>query len=299
MDSFTITLTGTEPELKCVFFPPIELDGSYVIGLVDFQSYNAIYNVKSPFNELHFYEVQEITVPKGETTIEELNKLFKDVLELKTFKGEILVSSKLKILYHKGFGEKLKNKITIENSIIKIVEDEILYFYNPQLLKSITIEEGTYEVFEIAKEIQKKIPDFVLTANNTTMKATLVSKNYVFDFTKPNLGTKLLGFSGISLPGIPFYSKNKVSINNVNIIRVQCNIADGSYLNGRKSHSIHSFFPQSPPGFKIIEVPKNILYFPVNRRILDVVSITFADQYDRPIDFNGEETTITCHIKKK
>jgi len=53
MESFTITLTGNDPELKSVFFPPIELNGDYVIGLVDFQSYNSIFNVKKPYNKLH------------------------------------------------------------------------------------------------------------------------------------------------------------------------------------------------------------------------------------------------------
>ena len=38
MESFTITLTGNEPELKSVFFPPIELNGDYVIGLVTFKA---------------------------------------------------------------------------------------------------------------------------------------------------------------------------------------------------------------------------------------------------------------------
>ena len=65
-----------------------------------------------------------------------------------------------------------------------------------------------------------------------------------------------------------------------------------------KNHIKFSFYPQAPPGYKIIEVPKNILYFPVNKQILDTVTITFADQDNKQIDFNGEETTITCHIKK-
>jgi len=157
--------------------------------------------------------------------------------------------------------------------------------------------QGTYEVVELSKEIQKQIPDFLLLADNYTMKENLVCSSHVFDFTKPCLGSILLGFTGYSTPFVGFLSTNKININNINVIRVKCNIANGSYLNGEKSHTIHSFYPEAPPGFKIIEVPRNIIYFPVNKRTLDV-SITFADQNDKPIDFNGEETTITCHIKK-
>lgn len=298
MESFTITFTGTEPELRSVFFPPIELDGNYVIGLVDFQSYNALYNVKIPFNKFYYYKIEKIDIPKGETTISELNILFKDILKLRIDKNGILVNTKLKILFHKGFGAKINGNIIVQNNKIKIEEGETLYYYDPKNLNTIEIPEGTYEISEIVKEVQKQLPDFNLTADTVTMKATLLSQHHVFDFLKQGIGPSLLGFYGLSTPGIPYHSKNKVNINNVNVIRVKCNIANGSFLNGNKTHSIHSFYPQAPPGYKIIEVPRNIIYFPVNKRTLDVVSITFADQHDRPISFNGEETTITCHIKK-
>ena len=77
MDSFTITFSGTESELKSVFFPPIELNDDYVIGLVDFQSYNSIFNVKKPLNTLSYYKVEKITLPKGEISVDDLNNLLK------------------------------------------------------------------------------------------------------------------------------------------------------------------------------------------------------------------------------
>ena len=294
MDSFTITFSGTKPELKSVFFPPIELNGDYVIGLVDFQSYNSIFNVKKPLNTLTYYTIQKITTPKGEVTVDELNEALDGKVEVKIQNKQALINTKVKLIFYRGLVPKL-NKL--KDTKLTILEGEDLYYYDHKAPNVIEITEGTYEVFELAKEIQKQLQDFVLIADNKTMKATLHSK-HVFDFTKPCLGTVLLGFHGMSTPDIPFQSVNKININNINVIRVKCNIANGSYLNGDKSHTIHSFYPEAPPGYKIIEVPRNIIYFPVNKRSLDVVSITFADQHDEPIDFNGEETTITCHIKK-
>ena len=296
MDSFTVTFTGSEPELKSTFFPPIQLNGNYVIGLVDFQGYNSIFNIRKPLNTLTYYKVERIVLPKGIVTIGELNQLLDGVLKIQiNDKKEALTTTKVKIIFYKGLIPKL-NKLN--DNKIEIKDGEDVFYYNHKLPHTLEVPEGTYEVFELAKEIQKQLPDFILTADNKTMKSTLVSNNYVFDFTKPCLGSILLGFRGVSTPGVPFYSTEKVNINNINVIRVKCNIANGSYLNGNKSHTIHSFYPQAPPGYKIIEVPRNIIYFPVNTRSLDVVSITFADQKDRPIDFNNEETTITCHIKK-
>ena len=294
MDSFTVTFTGTEPELKSVFFPPIELNGDYVIGLVDFQSYNAIFNVKKPINTLTYYKVQKITTPKGNVSIEKLNEALKDILTIKMVGKQLLTRFHVKIIPYKGLIPKLNKH---EGDTIIVEEGEDVFHYDLNSPNVLEIPEGTYEVFDLAREIQKSIPDFMLTADNKTLKATMMC-SHVFDFTKPCLGSVLLGFKGLSTPYVPFTSTNKVNINNVNVIRVKCNIANGSYLNGEKSHTIHSFYPEAPPGYKIIEVPRNILYFPVNQRSLDEVSITFADQNDRPIDFNGEETTITCHIKK-
>lgn len=294
MDSFTITFTGMEPELKSVFFPPIELNGDYVIGLVDFQSYNSIFNVKKPLNTLTYYKMHKIITPKGEVTIDKLNQALDGKVEVIIQNKVALINTKVKLIFYKGLVPKL-NKL--KDTKLTIGEGEDVYYYDHKAPNVIEIAEGTYEVFELAKEIQKQVPDFVLIADNKTMKATLHS-SHVFDFTKPCLGSELLGFKGFSTPDIAFKSINKININNVNVIRVKCNIANGSYLNGDKSHTIHSFYPEAPPGYKIIEVPRNIIYFPVNKRSLDVVSITFADQRDRPIDFNGEETTITCHIKK-
>jgi hypothetical protein len=294
MDSFTVTFTGSEPELKSVFFPPIELDGNYVIGLVDFQSYNSIFNVKKPLNTLTYYKVNKITTPKGTITIEALNKALDNKVVVKVTDKETLTKINAKVIPYKGLMLKLNKH---KGSIITLEEGDDVYYYDMKEPITIEIPEGTYEILDLTREVQKQIPDFTLVADNNTMKATLVSGN-VFDFTKPSLGSVLLGFKGLSTPFIAFHSTNKININNINVIRVKCNIANGSYLNGNKSHTIHSFYPEAPPGYKIIEVPRNIIYFPVNKRTLDVVSITFADQNDRPIDFNGEETTITCHIKK-
>lgn len=294
MDSFTITFTGVEPELKSVFFPPIELNDNYVIGLVDFQSYNSIFNVKSPLNTLTYYKVQKLITPKGKLSIDELNAALQDKIKIIVNENETLTKINSKVVPYKGLMLKLNKH---KGKTITLDEGDDLFYYDMKNKNVIEIPEGTYEVYELAKEVQKQIPDFSLTADNKTMKASL-SCSHVFDFTEPCLGSVLLGFKGYSTPFVMFNSTNKININNVNVIRVKCNIANGSYLNGEKSHTIHSFYPEAPPGYKIIEVPKNIIYFPVNKRTLDVVSITFADQNDKAIDFNGEETTITCHIKK-
>ena len=101
-----------------------------------------------------------------------------------------------------------------------------------------------------------------------------------------------------SKPGVVYESEGRVMINHINSIRVHCNIASGAYLNGQPTHAIHEFYPEVPPGYKIIMVPSNIIYFPVNVRTLNVVSVTFKDQDGNNVSFNGEVVTLRLHIKK-
>ena len=152
-------------------------------------------------------------------------------------------------MHHRGLIPKL-NKLTKET--ITIEEGDDLFYYDTKVVNEFEIPEGSYEVMDIVREIQKHFPDFNLIINSSTMKATLISNSNVWDFTKPGLGTKLLGFYEIAIPGFPFMSTRKINVNNINVIRVLFNIANGSFLNGEKSHTIHSFYPQAPPGYKII-----------------------------------------------
>src|SRR5215468_1089497 len=72
MDSFTIACTGNTSILESKFFPPIQLNGKYQIGLKNLYSYNAIYNIKEPNNILYYYNEEKIFIPKQSMTIEQL-----------------------------------------------------------------------------------------------------------------------------------------------------------------------------------------------------------------------------------
>ena len=293
MDSFTISVTGKSSTLESIFNPPIDLDGQYQIGLVDFQSYNSIHNVKAPNNVLYYYKQKTITIPRGKQTLSAITQATGGKLTLQLNKnGKLQTSTSLKLIHQRGLILKLT---TLASDTVEVDDD--LYYYDEKEVNKIVIPPGSYEINEIIKEIQAKDPTFNLIANNKTMTCVLMSSN-VYDFRKPGLGSSILGFTGVSTPGVPYPATNITQINNVNVLRVNCNIAEGSFHNGKPTHSIHNFYPQSPPGYKIIEVPKNILYFPINVRTLDRVVLTIVDQNENIVDFNGEEISVRCHIKK-
>ena len=75
-------------------------------------------------------------------------------------------------------------------------------------------------------------------------------------------------------------------------------IAEGSYLNGIPVHIIHQFFPNVSPGFKIIETPHNIIYFPVTVKVIDKINIKIIDQNGDLVNFRNETVSLRLHVKK-
>jgi hypothetical protein len=300
MESLSITFTGKQSTLESVFFPPVDLEGEYQIGFVDFQSYNSIYNVNKPDNVLYYHEPLEYKdTPSGSLSLTELNEKLGE-----KFKTRFNFNSKTKKVnttggnYHVLKKKGLMNKLNeVRSDTEKLDINENIWYADLSDVKSIEIPEGNYEISEIEKEVQKTVPDFKLVANNVLMKCSLTSSK-VFNFVKGGLGSHMLGFTKFTEPDIEKLAHYNININNVNVIRIKCNIASGSFLNGRPDHTIHSFFPLVPPGYKLVEVPKNIIYFPINVRTLDVVTVTIVDQNDKAIDFHGEEITLRCHIRK-
>ena len=83
----------------------------------------------------------------------------------------------------------------------------------------------------------------------------------------------------------------------VNSLRIECNITTGAYINNQSVHTIHQFFPAVPPGYKIIEVPKQVIYLPVSIKCIDYIQLRIVDQEGDLVNFRGETITVRLHIK--
>ena len=128
----------------------------------------------------------------------------------------------------------------------------------------IKLPTGSYEIADIDNYIQKALQatgiTFSLTANNNTLKS-IIKCSGIINFKPKNTIASLLGFKKVLFnPHRSHTSSSPVKILKFNVLRVECNITSGAYINNKKVHTIHEFFPAVPPGYKILEIPSKVIY---------------------------------------
>lgn len=166
---------------------------------------------------------------------------------------------------------------------------------------SITIPTGTYELKDLIEYLQENKPKSLkleIIPNMNTSTVSIQASERI-NFSVDNTIGQLLGFKKQLLePNMFHISDFPVQIIRVNALCIYCSIASGSYSNGKPSHIIHQFFPTVPPGYKIVETPQNILYFPVNVKFISSIAIEILDQNGERVNFRNETISIRLHLRK-
>lgn len=166
---------------------------------------------------------------------------------------------------------------------------------------SLTIPTGAYEIKDLVTYIKKNVPSSVRISiepnrNNSTVS---ILSNVKIDFTPKNSIGSILGFKRRILnPDQLEKSDFPVQIIKINALCIDCNIANGSFSNGKPSHIIHEFFPTVPPGYKIVETPQNVLYFPVNVKTINSISVKVVDQNGEIVNFREETISLRLHLRR-
>lgn len=183
--------------------------------------------------------------------------------------------------------------------------NKVIYRYE-DTRNLILIPTGSYEIEAINEYIQKALnrnghPNlFEIKANTNTLKCIvhIKSPNTKVVFNRDNTVRDILGFDAVVLDTVGEHEgSHAVNILKVNSILVNCDVIDGSYLNSSKTPVLYSFFPNVPPGYKIVEKPSTVIYLPVSSPILDSIQIWMTDQNKEMLNIRNEVVTIRLHLK--
>lgn len=184
------------------------------------------------------------------------------------------------------------------NSIPNVTARNNVFAYGENN-KQIHIPVGTYDLYDIVEYLETHISgcDIKIKPNNNTLKCFFYCSEIV-DFSMKNSIGQLLGFQNVKLEANKWYeSVTPVSILPLAVIRIECDLVQGSYSNGVPSHIIHEFVPNVPPGHRYIEIPKNIIYLPVNTNNISSLSVRVLDEHGNYIDFRGESIQLRLHLR--
>lgn len=149
------------------------------------------------------------------------------------------------------------------------------------------------------RKMERRYPISInIRGNNSTLKSRIKFSEEV-DFTPKDSIGPWLGFKPRKLQAnIPHESDFPVNIFKVNAICIECNIVTGSYVNDKQAHVLHEFFPTAPAGFKIVECPRNVVYLPINTRVIDEIIIKIVDQDGELVNFKQELVSLRLHLKQ-
>ena len=161
------------------------------------------------------------------------------------------------------------------------------------------------EYKHINKELQRQVEviggksdNIILLANkNTFQSIMIINGNVKVDFTIPNSIRTVLGFNSAIYAKGRHLSEHNVNIMKINSIFVHTDIICSTYVNGSQTPVIYSFFPNIPPGGKIIVQPKVLIYLPVSLSVISRLTSWLTDEEDNLLNLRGEELTIKYHLR--
>ena len=196
--------------------------------------------------------------------------------------------------------------INEKNNIFKYSSD------NGATWKVIEIPKGSYGLLGIYNEIlrgfrenddydeaNKTYPIILLGNKNTAQIVMEISTNYVVNFRATNSINTVLGFNSKKYTEGYHKSENVIDILPVNSILLHIDNVIGSYMLGKSSSVLYSFFPNVAPGVKIIERPYERLYLPIITQDIHEIRLKLTDQKGEILDLRGEEVTVSLHLTER
>ena len=313
------------------FSPPIQVKGDLMIGLVDLEVYNSIFNITEENNKFELYkfpdekaggisyikvrdeierdlDIEDITAQDlqdeiiAPIIIKEYNE---QVTKRMNDDGYMDILARYTSSVFQDFESYLRTEVDLVEDDIKLVLDE----YNSSFI-TCELEPGIYTFKDISEALfnilQSDCPGdcnvIVIEYDDIKMKTKLVVQSGIIaiKFVEKSFFSTILGFT----PGWDYKHYNKyvsqkiVNLGSTNKIHLKCDVIDGSVVNGLRQPILYSFVLDKKLGYKVFCEPETIHYKKINKSVLNTITFYLEDDNNKVVDFNGETLTFTIQMIK-
>lgn len=180
------------------------------------------------------------------------------------------------------------------------------YTCDPPASWIITINPGTWNVPDLMKilagHMEKK--DCKINFFFDKYKMKFIVKSYSDITIYPSMA-QLIGFEPqkFKTDSVTEAEHRMGQFDDIDAIRVNCDLVNGSFCNGVDTHTIYEFNPSPVFNYKLIEHPHHSIYLPITKRCINSINITVTDQKGDLLDLKGGEIhcrlNITRNLKTK
>ena len=322
----TLEFKMFKPRETFHFNPPIQTKGDWMLGLIDLEVYNSIFNITKKNNKFELYtdtfdkfsfaelkdEVEEIlNIPEitdnhleDETLGPRIAKTYSKLkLDKTSHDGYIILLMGYARSPVKDFESYLRIFVGLEEDNIRL----ILKQYNEKFV-TYELDPGNYTI----EDLQKAVYHFGDHENTLQIEYDELNKRVKLILTRfgDTFGTlrfdeksffhTLLGFTPYLDYKSGVYSSDKVilNLNTINKIHLKCDIIDGSIQDGVRQPILFSFVLDKPAGYKTFCEPETIHYKKINKSILNTITFYLEDDNNKEVNFNQETLTFTLQMIK-
>ena len=308
------------------FNPPIQTKGDWMLGLIDLEVYNSIFNITKENNKFELY-----TDTFDEFSFEELKDEIEEILNIPEITGDHLENEILAPRIAETYWKLRSDKTSYDGYTILLTgyanssfrdfesylrifvgleEDDIQLILKQYNEKFVTykLDPGNYTIEDIQKAV------YFLSDHENTLKIEYDELNKrvkliltrfgdtfgTLRFDEKSFYHTLLGFTPYwdYKPGV--YSSDKVilNLNTINKIHLKCDCIDGCIQDGVRQPILFSFVLDKPSGYKIFCQPETIHYKKINKSVLNTITFYLEDDNNKEVNFNGETLTFTLQMIK-
>ena len=317
------------------FNPPINTIGDWMLGLIDLEIYNSIFNITEENNKFMIY-----TDTFDEFSFHELQNEVAEILNLPTITDDhlddkatadgiaetywklrsdksshdgyiILLTGYARSLF-RDFESYLRIAVGLEEDNIGL----ILKQYNEKFI-TYELDPGNYNIEDIHQAVYSLDDhkgNLQIEYDKINKKVKLILTSFANSFGTLRFDDKsffhtLLGFDPYwdykptnaihaDFPGIYTNDKDILILNTINKIHLKCDCIDGSIQDGVRQPILFCFVLDKPAGYKVFCEPETIHYKKINKSFLNTITFYLENDNNEIVDFNQETLTFTLQMIK-